>query len=135
MAQARYAVAAAVVASLLLLALVYYRDVAVSSTMSWRMLVKVRRLQGRGGAGPAAGSAPDAAAQQRFAAVFASYLRRHEAAVALLDAPETRSDPEAAAGLRLVVVEPGPQVRAAPDPGRLAASSDGRRAAGSQEAR
>ena len=113
-AAARCVAAAVVLAGLLLVPLVYYRDFAVPNSKSWRMLVKVHRLQG-GASLSAGGGVPDAMAQQRFAAVLDSYLRRHRAALVLLDAPETRADPEAAAGLRLVVVEPGHEVRAAPD--------------------
>ena len=56
-------------------------------------------------------SPPEAAARDHFEAVFTSYLRRHQATVALLDGPEPWADPEAAARMRLVVVEPSHEAR------------------------
>ena len=119
-----------------LLVLVHYRDLAVSSAVKFQMLAKVQRLPG--GAGTwrpldSRSSSPEAAAQERFEPVLDAYLRRHEAAVALLDGPSPWGDPMAAASLRLVVVPPSAKVRAArcrahgaPIPGRVAALPKGR---------
>ena len=101
------------IAGFLVLVLVYYRNPGVSSAVGWHMLVKVQRLTGSAGRCPSGSSTPEAAARERFAPVLDAYLRRHEAAVALLDGPSPWDDPEAAASLRLVVVSPGSQVCAA----------------------
>ena len=109
----RHAWAAVAIAGLLV-PLVYYRNLAISSAMGWHVLVKVQRLPGGiSWRPPDPGHiTPEAAARARFAPVLDAYLRRHEAAVALLDGPDPWGDPEAAASLRLVVAQLGPEVRA-----------------------
>ena len=106
-------IGAAVAIAVLLVPLFYYRNLAVSSAVGWRVLVKVQRLSGGMGQrrSDSGSSTPEAAAEGRFAPVLDAYLRRHEAAVALLDGPDPWDNPEAATVLRLVVVQLRPQVR------------------------
>jgi hypothetical protein len=111
MALERYVVAAVVLAGLLV-PLIYYRNLAVSPTIGWRVWVSVQRLSGGAGRRPSgSGTSGTEAAQEKFALVLETYMRRHEAALALLDGPGLWGDLEAAAGLRLVVVQMRPQVR------------------------
>ena len=100
---------ASVVLAVFLIPLGYYRFSAVPSAGACPELPEAQPLP-QVDTCPAS-SAPDAAARERFAAVFASYLRRHQAAVALLDAPDPWADPKAAAGLRLVVAQVSREVR------------------------
>ena len=92
-----------VVLAAFLIPIVYYRFLAVPTTSRCPDIPDPHPLP-RSNPGPVI-SAVDAAARERFAAVFAAYLRRHKAAVAQLDAPESWADPKAAAGLRLVVAQ------------------------------
>ena len=109
---AAYASATAVVV-LLLVPFACNSSFAVGRATSWRTLGSA--LGGghhlhHGELGPTS-SPPEAAARDHFEAVFTSYLRRHQATVALLDGPEPWADPEAAARMRLVVVEPSHEAR------------------------
>jgi hypothetical protein len=103
---------ASVVLAVFLIPLAYFRFSAVPSAGTCPELPEPQPLP-QVDACPAS-SAPDAAARERFAAVFVSYMRRHKATVALLDAPDPWADPKAAASLRLVVAQVSREVRDSP---------------------